>query len=166
MSDLSLSRPDSLLMPSRPPAQELRFLSFTLGAETYGIPIREVREVRLFERPTPLAQSQPWLLGLLELRGEVLPVFDLRLRFGLPAGQDEHTVCVLVQAPAGCVGLVVDTVSDVLELEAECIRPAPALGAGVDTRHLAGLCSWRDGAQERLIALIDIPRLLAGLSLH
>lgn len=166
MQEIDLPRGAAPALSSQREAGEQKFLCFSLGQEGYGIAIDEVREVRLFEPPTRLAQSAAWMLGLLELRGEVLPVFDLRLRFGQPASQDEHTVCVLVQAPGGSVGLVVDAVTAVVDLPLAEIKPAPLLGPETDTRHLRGLCMAQDGERSRLLGLIDVPRLLASLNLH
>lgn len=134
------------------------FLAFKLGAEEYGIDILRVQEIRSFETPTRIAHSPAHVLGVLNLRGVVVPVVDLRLRFGLPdAGYDGFTVVIVLNIGSRVFGIVVDAVSDVIGLASEQLRPVPAFNARVATEHLMAI----GAVDQRMLILIDIDRLMA-----
>lgn len=138
-------------------AQE--FLTFRLGAEHYGIQILKVQEIRGYERPTVIANAPAFIRGVINLRGAIVPVLDLRVHFGLDAPCDDGTVVVVLNVAQRVVGVVVDAVSDVVPLAAAAVQPAPEFaGSVLDTRYITGLATV-DG---RLLILLDIERLMTG----
>ena len=109
------------------------FLSFRLGAEEYGIDILKVQEIRGYESVTRIANAPSFIKGVTNLRGTIVPIVDLRLKFGLgEPTYDSFTVVIILNVARRVVGVVVDSVSDVTELTAEQIRPAPDFSTGVD----------------------------------
>src|SRR5205823_4797907 len=102
------------------------FLTFRLGAESYGIDILKVQEIRGWEPPTTIANAPSFIKGVINLRGVIVPILDLRVKFRLPETKyDEFTVVIILNIAARVVGVVVDSVSDVLSLDPEAIRPTP-----------------------------------------
>lgn len=135
-----------------------QYLSFALGAEEYGVEILKVQEIKGYSGITPIPNTAPHVKGVMNLRGTVIPVVDLRLKFGM--GEREYTkftVIIVVTVGNKITGLVVDAVSDVLELSASDIRPAPELVAGTETKFITGLAA----VNERLVVLLDIETLLS-----
>ena len=108
------------------------YLSFRLGTEEYGIDILRVQEIRGYEQPTRLVGAPEFIRGVLNLRGVIVPIVDLRVRFGIDAGFDTFTVTVVLNVAGRTVGAVVDSVSDVLELSADNIKPAPEFNGAID----------------------------------
>ncbi len=140
---------------ARPASRQ--YLTFTLGAEEYGIEILRVQEIRGYTSVTPIPNTPPHIKGVINLRGAVVPVVDLRIKFALAdRTYSKFTVIVLVTIGAKLVGLVVDAVSDVLDVAEQAIDPAPDFGASVDTSCITGLA--RVG--ERLVILLDIEALV------
>lgn len=134
------------------------FLAFKLGSEEYGLPILNVQEIRSYEKPTSLANSPADLLGVVSLRGVIVPVIDLRVRLRLAqANYDAQTVVIVVNVARRVVGLVVDGVSDVLTLQPHQMRPVPPLDSGFAPEHLLALGSL----DERMLILLDIEKYLA-----
>jgi purine-binding chemotaxis protein CheW len=134
------------------------FLAFTLGSEEYGIDILKVQEIRGYEKVTALPQSPAYLKGIVNLRGIIVPVIDLRVKFGLPDPRyDAFTVVIILRIAQRVIGIVVDGVSDVVQLTAAEIRAAPSLGSLVDSSYLAGLATQN----ERMILLMDIEKFLS-----
>ena len=132
------------------PAQ---YLTFTLGGEEYAVDILRVQEIKGYSSVTSIPNAPAWVKGVMNLRGTVVPVFDMRLKFGMePRAYDRFTVIVVVNVGVRVVGLIVDSVSDVLDIPASAIEPTPDLGAGVDTRVLQGIAR----TNERLVTLLDI----------
>jgi purine-binding chemotaxis protein CheW len=132
-------------------------LTFRIGAEDYGIDILQVQEVRSYEAPTRIAQTQPQVLGVLNLRGEIVPVIDMRLQLGLAqANFDDSTVVIVLKVGARVFGLVVDGVSDVVGLSPEQLRPVPGLGCGIAADLLLAIATMK----ERLLLLVDIDKLM------
>ena len=132
-------------------------LTFTLAGEEYGIDILAVREIRAWSKVTRIPQTPDYVLGVLNLRGAIVPVVDLRLRFGLAReGYDGSTVTVVVAVGERLYGIVADAVADVFDAPEDKIKPVPELGAVVDTRFLKGLV----GDGERMIMLLDVERLM------
>src|SRR4051794_20581054 len=116
------------------------YLTFRLGAEEYGIDILKVQEIRSWEKPTAIASAPAFIKGVIDLRGAIVPIFDLRLRFGFgEALYDRSTVVIILNLAQRVIGVVVDAVSDVVALAAQQIRPAPQLGGGLDTCFITGL---------------------------
>jgi purine-binding chemotaxis protein CheW len=133
------------------------FLTFRLGAEEYGIEILKVQEIRGWEVPTAIAGTPEFIKGVINLRGTIVPIVDLRLKFGLEkASYDEFTVVIILSVARRVVGIVVDSVSDVVTLAPQQIRPAPEFGAAVDARFITGLGTLG----ERMLVLADIERLM------
>lgn len=134
------------------------FLAFKLGQEEYGMDILRVQEIRSYEKPTLLPHGPAHLLGVVNLRGTIVPVIDLRVRLQLAqATCDAHTVVIVVNVGQRVVGLVVDSVSDVLSLRPEQMRPVPALESGFAPEHLLALGC----VDERTLLLLDIEQYLA-----
>jgi len=140
-----------------PEADGREFLSFRLGAEEYGIEILKVQEIRGWEVPTAIAGTPEFIKGVINLRGTIVPIVDLRLKFGLAkATYDEFTVVIILSFARRVVGIVVDAVSDVITLAPQQIRPAPEFGGALDTRFITGLGT----VEERMLILADIERLM------
>lgn len=138
-------------------------LTSRLGGEEYGIDILAVQEIRRYEVATRIANAPAHVLGVMNLRGVIVPIIDLRRLLGLPAENDTHTVTVVVNLAHRTVGLVVDAVSDVVALTAEQIQPRPALGTQVDADFITGLAQLGSGDAQRLLQLLDLQALLRDL---
>ncbi|MDR0806659.1 MAG: chemotaxis protein CheW [Enterobacteriaceae bacterium] len=133
------------------------YLVFTLGQEEYGIEILKVQEIRSYERVTRIANTPDFITGVTNLRGVIVPIVDLRVKFRLDSAEfDDNTVVIVLSLANRKVGIVVDGVSDVLSLSAEQIRPAPDLSVTLSTEYLLGL----GALEERMLILVDIEKLL------
>lgn len=133
------------------------FLAFKLGREEYGIDILRVQEIRSYEKPTKLANAPADVMGVVNLRGVVVPIIDMRVRLQLgQASYDHLTVVIVVNIGHRVVGLVVDGVTDVVQLAPQQMRPVPALGDGFNPEHLIALGSLGD----RMLILLDIEKYL------
>lgn len=138
-------------------ARSHEFLTFTLGAEEYGIDILKVQEIRGYDVVTTIANSPKFIKGVINLRGTIVPIVDLRIKFNLGKVEyDQFTVVIILNVAGRVVGMVVDGVSDVLTLNEEDIKPAPELGSAFDTQYLTGLGTVED----RMLILIDIEKLI------
>jgi len=134
-----------------------QFLSFTLGGESYGVEILRVQEIRGYDSVTTIAHAPTFVKGVINLRGTIVPIVDLRIKFALgEARYDEFTVVIILSVVDRVIGVVVDGVSDVIDLAPEAVQPAPRLGAVVDTNYILGMGSREDD----MIILVDIERLL------
>ena len=139
-----------------------KFLSFRIGAEEYGIDILRVQEIRGFTAPTRIANAPRFMLGVLNLRGTIVPIFDMRLKFGADAPRyDGGTVTIVLTIGTRTSAMVVDSVSDVVELRPDDIRPPPDVVGHIDGNHVFGLGTLRqpDGRESMLI-LLDIEALM------
>ena len=135
----------------------LQQLTFSLADEEYGIDILAVREIRGWSRVTRIPQAPAYLLGVLNLRGAIVPIMDLRLRFGLEReNYGDNTVVIVVAIAERLFGIVVDAVSDVVDIDPAAIKPVPDMGAVVDTRYLKGLATH----VERMVMLLDVEKLM------
>jgi purine-binding chemotaxis protein CheW len=133
-------------------------LTFQLGAEEYGIEILKVQEIRGYAGVTPIPNTPAYILGVMNLRGTVIPVVDLRTRFAMPNQEyNKFTVIVVVTVRDKVIGLVVDAVSDVLDVLPSQVRERPDLGARADMRFIGGVAT----IGEKLVVLLDIERLLS-----
>ena len=141
-------------------AAEGEYLSFRLGAEEYGIDILRVQEIRGFEQPTRLAGAPESMCGVLNLRGAIVPIVDLRIHFGIQAHHDALTVTVVLNMSGQTVGVVVDSVSDVIAFSRDQIRPVPAFNGTIDTGHITGIATLRQGESSRMLILVDIEQLV------
>ncbi|AIM22475.1 chemotaxis protein CheW [Serratia sp. OLHL2] len=134
------------------------FLIFTLGNEEYGIDILKVQEIRGYDQVTRIANTPAFIKGVTNLRGVIVPIIDLRVKFSQQSvSYDENTVVIVLNFGQRVVGIVVDGVSDVLSLTAEQIRPAPEFAVTLATEYLTGLGSLG----ERMLILVDIEKLLS-----
>ena len=134
-----------------------QFLTFRLQDEEYGIDILQVQEIKHYSHITPIPNTPMHIKGAMNLRGTVVPILDLRLKFSMPATDyDQYTVIIVVTVGARVVGLVVDAVNDVLNVSADDCEPPPDLGADVDASWITGLAKNED----RLITLLNIERLV------
>ncbi len=133
------------------------FLSFRLGNEEYAIDILKVREIRAHEAATRMPNTPGFVEGVINLRGTIVPIMDLRVRFGFEAAHDASTVTIILSIGRE-VGIVVDGVSDVVALGADEIRPAPELKSVLDGGFIRGIAP----IEGRMLIVLDIERLMAG----
>lgn len=133
------------------------YLAFTLGREEYGIDILKVQEIRGYETVTRIANAPEFIKGVINLRGIIVPIVDLRIKFQLDRVEyNQYTVVIILNLKDRVVGIVVDGVSDVLTLQSQQIKPAPEFSGALDTEYIRGLGS----IDERMLILVDIERLL------
>ena len=134
------------------------FLTFRLGAEEYGIDILRVQEIRSYEEPTRIANAPPFIKGVVNLRGVIVPVVDLRIKLNCEKVEyNGFTVVIVLNVHGRVVGAVVDSVSDVLELGHELIKPAPEMNISMDLGFITGIAS----VGERMLILMDIEALMS-----
>lgn len=152
MSAVHTSTIDALQAP-----QALEFLAFTLGKEEYGIDIQKVQELRGYDAVTRIANAPDYIKGVVNLRGSIVPIIDLRMRLGTGTPTyDQFTVVVIVNVDSTVVGMVVDSVSDVTTLLPEQIKQTPALTSGFASDSLIGIGT----IDERMLILLDIDKVL------
>jgi len=138
-------------------ANNLEFLSFTLGREEYGIDIQKVQELRSYETVTRIANAPSHIKGVVNLRGIIVPIVDMRIKFSLGTPvYDQFTVVIILSIAGRVMGMVVDSVSDVITLSPEQIRPAPTMGSALDADYLLGLGTL----DERMLILVDLDKLM------
>ena len=134
------------------------FLAFTMGEEEYGLDILKVQEIRGYEAVTRIANAPAFFKGVMNLRGVIVPVIDMRIKFNLGNPRyDEFTIVIVLNLGGKIVGMVVDSVSDVTTLTSQQIRPAPDMGGVFDSDYLVGLGT----VDERMLILVDIDKLIA-----
>jgi purine-binding chemotaxis protein CheW len=133
-----------------------QFLTFRIGGEEYGLDILRVQEIRSYEAPTRVANAPSFVKGVVNLRGVIVPILDLRIRLGQPSEYNAFTVVVVLNVAGRVVGIVVDSVSDVLELGADEIKPRPEVPAAMDARFITGLGK----IGERMLILLDIEAMI------
>ncbi len=134
------------------------YLTFSLGQEEYGIDILKVQEIRGYDTVTRIANSPDFIKGVINLRGIIVPIVDMRIKFRLDhADYNEMTVVIILNVAGRVIGMVVDGVSDVITLKSEQIKPAPEFGAAIDTKYVTGVGTVDD----RMLILVDIERLLS-----
>lgn len=132
-------------------------LVFALGEEEYGIDILKVQEIRGYDAVTAIANAPKFIKGVINLRGNIVPIVDLRIKFGLGnIVYDQFTVVIIINVSQRTVGIVVDGVSDVMTLASEQLRAAPEFGSTLDTAYILGLGTVED----RMIILVDIEKLM------
>jgi purine-binding chemotaxis protein CheW len=134
------------------------FLAFKLGREEYGIDILKVQEIRGYEAVTRVASAPEFVKGVINLRGTIVPIVDMRIKFKLgEPTYDQFTVVIILNIQGKVVGIVVDSVSDVITLAQEQVKSAPDMGAGLNGNYLIGLGT----IDERMLILIDIDKLMS-----
>lgn len=143
--------------------QNGKYLTFLTGGEGYGLPVLKVREIMKVMEITPVPQVPSYVRGVINLRGKVIPVVDLRLKFGMPACDATDQTCIIVvEANAvdrkAMMGLLVDGVSEVLNIQAAEIEQPPAFGDGVRTDYMQGVAKVKGTVK----ILLDIDRVLTG----
>jgi len=135
------------------------YLSFTLGQEEYGIDILKVQEIRSYEEPTHIANAPAFIKGVANLRGIIVPIVDMRIKFKLGSAEyNQFTVVIILNVAGRIVGMVVDGVSDVITLSPEQTKPAPDFSSSFDTEYITGLGT----VDERMLILVDIEKLMGG----
>lgn len=133
------------------------FLTFTLGSEEYGIDILKVQEIRGYDIVTAIANTPAFIKGVINLRGVIVPIVDMRIKFNLGNVEyNEFTVVIILNVVGRVVGIVVDSVSDVVALNSEQIRSAPNFSSRLDTQFIVGLGAM----DERMLILVDIEKLM------
>ena len=136
-----------------------QFLTFMLGGEIYGIEITKIREILVYPPVTSLPNTQKWVKGVINLRGEVTPIIDLRIRFNTtenPAYTDTTIVVAVKTVDHRMLGLVVDNVSDVETIDYDKLLPAPDMGSSISAEYLKGLIKKDD----RMVIILDTERIL------
>ncbi len=142
-------------MQANETAKEL--LTFTLGREEYGIDILKVQEIRGYEAVTTIANSPAFIKGVINLRGIIVPIIDMRIKFNLGSvTYNELTVVIILNVAKRVVGIVVDGVSDVIELSADELKPAPEFSSALDMQYIRGLGT----VDQRMIIVVDIEKLM------
>ena len=133
------------------------FLAFKLGDEEYGIDILRVQEIRSYEPPTRMANAPAFVKGVINLRGVIVPIIDMRLRFNLESVRyDTFTVVIVLNLGQQVIGMVVDGVSDVITLTPEQLRPVPEFSSTIGSDHVLAIGS----IQERMLILLDIEKFM------
>ena len=161
---LSTSEPVSA---SRTDSRAGKYLTFQLASEEFGVGVLKVREIMGVQDITAVPQTPPHIKGVINLRGKVVPVVDLRLKFGVPAAEYTQRTCIVVtQVESGnstvLIGIVVDAVSEVLSLSASEIEDTPDFGEKIETQYLLGMAKVKG----KVKILLDIDRILSAQDLH
>ncbi|MGJ7612074.1 MULTISPECIES: chemotaxis protein CheW [unclassified Variovorax] len=139
-------------------AARLEVVTFKLGEEEYGIDIQKVQELRGYDAVTRIANAPDYIKGVVNLRGIIVPIIDMRIKFKLgDPTYDQFTVVIVLNIGGRVVGMVVDSVSDVITLTGDQIKPAPEMGSVLDADYLIGLGTL----DERMLILVDIDRLMS-----
>ena len=139
------------------------FLTFTLGAEEYGLDILKVQEIRGYDAVTAIANTPPFIKGVINLRGIIVPIVDMRIKFKLGhITYNELTVVIILNVANRVIGIVVDAVSDVVALAAGQIKVAPEFSGALDTSYITGLGTVDD----RMIIVMDIEKLISGRDMN
>lgn len=140
----------------------MEFLTFTLAEENYGLEIMKVKEIRGYEPVTKIANAPDYVKGVLNLRGDIVPILDLRLKFNVgQATYNEFTIVIMLSVANRIVGIVVDAVSDVINLDRTQIKPPPEFGVAFDHKYLFGLAT----VQEHMVILLNIEALITSKEL-
>ena len=136
----------------------LEFLAFTLGEEEYGLDIQKVQELRGYDAVTRIANAPEFIKGVVNLRGIIVPIVDMRIKLNLGTPTyDQFTVVIILALAGRVIGMVVDSVSDVITLTPEQVKPAPEMGSALNTDYLIGLGT----IEQRMLILVDIDKLMA-----
>lgn len=134
------------------------YLTFVLGDEQYGLEILKVQEIRGYDTVTQIANTPDFIKGVVNLRGKIVPIVDLRIKFHLGKVEyDEFTVVIILNLGGRVVGIVVDGVSDVMALKEEQIRDVPSLVTSIDTKYIVGLAT----VEQQMLILVDIEQLMS-----
>ena len=138
------------------------YLTFQLGTEEYGIDILRVQEIRSYEPPTRIANAPHFINGVVNLRGVIVPIVDLRIKLGCEsADYTPFTVVIVLNVQGRVIGAVVDSVSDVIRLSTEQVKAAPDMNTAVDAGFITGIGTVGSGDQERMLILVDIASMMS-----
>jgi len=138
------------------------YLTFRLDQEEYGIDILKVQEIRGYEKPTRIANAPEFIKGVVNLRGTIVPIVDMRLKFNCAKAEyNSFTVVIILNLRSRIVGIVVDSVSDVMELAPENLKAAPDIDNSIESSAVVGLGSVGD----RMLILLDIEKLMASVDM-
>ena len=144
------------------PTNIREFLAFKLGREEYGIDILRVQEIRSYEEPTRMANAPEYIKGVVNLRGVIVPIIDMRIKVNLEEVKyDGFTVVIVLNIGKQVIGMVVDGVSDVITLAPEQLRPVPELNSAIAGDHLLAIGSLED----RMLILLDIEKLMSSAAM-
>ncbi len=142
--------------------RKFEFLTFTLGDEHYGLDIMKVKEIRGYEPVTRIANAPPFIKGVLNLRGDIVPIVDLRIKFSVgEAIYNNFTIVIMLQIGERIVGIVVDSVSDVINIDSDQVKPPPEFGVVFDSQYLHGLVAVNDS----MVILLNIEKLISSQEL-
>ncbi len=145
--------------PTKLTSQTMQVVSFALGSEEYGVDIAQVQEINRMVTITHVPRAPHFMEGVINLRGQLIPIIDLRTRFGMPRTEHtKNTRIVVTEIGSKRVGMVVDSVSEVLRIPTEQIEDAPDMIAGVETEYIRGVGKMGD----RLIIMLDLGRVISG----
>ena len=159
MNESILADASSARAPVASVGEHREFLTFALGNEEYGVEILKVQEIRSYEQVTAIANAPAFIKGVVNLRGIIVPIVDMRIKFNLSSAEyTEFTVVIILNVAGRVVGMVVDSVSDVVALGGEQIRPAPDFSSSFDVRYITGLGT----VDKRMLILVDIEKLMSG----
>ena len=140
-------------------SETIQVVSFKLGSEEYGVDIAQVQEINRMVAVTHVPRAPQFMEGVINLRGQLIPIIDLRTRFGMPrAEHTKNTRIVVTEIGTKRVGMVVDSVSEVLRLPVDQVEPAPEMITGVETEYIRGVGKIED----RLIILLDLAKIITG----
>ena len=142
---------------SAPGEEESKYLTFKLSSEEYGVEILKVREIIGLMDITAVPQMPVYMKGVINLRGKVIPVIDLRLKFGLDEAEHTEQTCVIVVDVGKEIGIIVDTVSEVLDIAGDNVEPPPDMGGSVDSSFILGMGKVGDAVK----ILLDIDKVLS-----
>ncbi len=138
--------------------EQLQLVSFTVGEELFAVDILSVQEINRMLELTKVPQSPEGIEGVINLRGRIIPVLDLRVQFGISASsQDEHTRIIVVEVQGNTIGFIVDSVHEVLRINRSVIEPTPQMGTSIDASYVSGVAKL----DEDLLILLDLERLLS-----
>jgi purine-binding chemotaxis protein CheW len=138
---------------------EEQIVVFKLGEEDYGIEINQVREIIRKREITPVPRQPPYVEGVINVRGTIIPVLNLKKRFGLPTDPSTQPHTIIVESGEGLVGILVDSVSEVIRVPQERIHHPPSVSMGVDGQYLRGICRVGD----RLLIYLNVKKVVSAI---
>lgn len=142
-----------------------QYVTFSLGTEVYGIPITKLNEIIAYQELTALPNVPSFIKGILNLRGTAVPVIDMRERFNLERKDyDQFTVIMILDVSGRTMGLVVDSVSDVLNIDHDNIKPSPQFSSSINTKYIEGMVGYDNG--RKFIMLLDVDRIFTDEELN
>jgi len=142
-----------------------QYVTFSLGTEVYGIPITKLNEIIAYQELTALPNVPSFIKGILNLRGTAVPVIDMRERFNLERKDyDQFTIIMILDVAGRTMGLVVDSVSDVLTIDQESIKPSPQFSSSINTKYIEGMVGYDNG--RKFIMLLDVDRIFTDEELN